>query len=81
MAHELGYRADQIEELHYITRVHYRARCAPPYNEWGEHEIDYCLLNVRNDIPPPLPNANEVADTRYVTRDELAQMFGETRAC
>ena len=89
MRHEVGLDVP-LHELRYVTRVAYRARCAPPAEQWGEHEvsggqlapsdaqIDYCLLNVANDRAC-VPNANEVAAVRYVTVDELKAMIDESQ--
>lgn len=62
---ELGILPEQVplEELQYITRIHYRA---PSDEMWGEHEIDYILFMQKNvDL---VPNPNEVKSVRYVRR-------------
>ena len=43
--------------------------------KWGEHEIDYILF-IEADVELDV-NKNEVRDTRYVSPEELKQMFAE----
>ncbi|THC90989.1 hypothetical protein EYZ11_009557 [Aspergillus tanneri] len=61
---ELGIKAEQVplDKFEYFTRIHYKA---PSDGKWGEHETDVDL-----DVNP-----NEVRDTRFVSADELKQMF------
>jgi isopentenyl-diphosphate delta-isomerase len=70
--HELGIPARQVpvSAFHFLTRIHYRA---PSDGKWGEHEIDYILF-VEAAVTLD-PNPNEVRDTRWVSADELRQMF------
>lgn len=70
--HELGIppKYVPIEGFEYLTRIHY---LAPSDGKWGEHEIDYILF-VEAD-PELKVNKNEVKDVRWVSRDELKQMF------
>ncbi|KAK2733918.1 isopentenyl-diphosphate delta-isomerase idi1 [Onygenales sp. PD_40] len=72
--HELGIKAEQVplEKFEFLTRIHYKA---PSDGKWGEHEIDYILF-IQADVDLDV-NANEVRDTKYVTADELKQMFEE----
>ncbi|KAK5092640.1 isopentenyl-diphosphate delta-isomerase idi1 [Exophiala xenobiotica] len=70
--HELGIpnKDVPIEKFDYLTRIHYRA---PSDGKWGEHEIDYILFI---EADPELNiNKNEVKDVRWVSIDELKQMF------
>ncbi|KAK5947491.1 isopentenyl-diphosphate delta-isomerase idi1 [Knufia obscura] len=70
--HELGIPAKYvpIEKFDYLTRIHY---LAPSDGKWGEHEIDYILFI---EADPELDvNVNEVKDVRWVSLDELKQMF------
>jgi isopentenyl-diphosphate delta-isomerase len=72
LKHELGIESHQvpISAFDFLTRIHY---LAPSDGKWGEHEIDYILFieaTVDLDI-----NKNEVQDTRWVSADELKQMF------
>ncbi|KAI6660583.1 Isopentenyl-diphosphate Delta-isomerase 1 [Oopsacas minuta] len=55
--HELGIPLEQIslEDLHFITRIHYKARS---HGEWGEHEIDYIFF-IQKDVVLNM-NPNEV---------------------
>lgn len=72
--HELGIKARQVplEDFRYMTRIHYKA---PSDGKWGEHEIDYVLF-IQADVDLDV-NLNEVRDTRYVTAEELKDMFQE----
>ncbi|KAL3430259.1 NUDIX hydrolase domain-like protein [Aspergillus tetrazonus] len=73
--HELGIKPEQvpIEKFEFFTRIHYKA---PSDGKWGEHEIDYILF-IQADVDLE-PNLNEVRDTRYVSADELKEMFKQT---
>ncbi|KAK6499761.1 isopentenyl-diphosphate delta-isomerase idi1 [Arthrobotrys musiformis] len=69
---ELGIPAKQVplDDFEFLTRIHYKA---PSNGIWGEHEIDYILFTQKEvDLAP---NPNEVKDTKYVTADELKEMF------
>lgn len=82
--HELGIKAHQvpIEEMKFLTRIHYLS--ASGAGMWGEHEsifftqidanaVDYILIIVA-DVDLDV-NPNEVRDTRYVSPEELKEMF------
>lgn len=79
LQHELGIDGNQIhiDDIKYITRIHYCSADTSTYNEkeapWGEHEIDYILF-VRKDITIT-PNIEEVDDVKYVTLRELQAMI------
>ncbi|OJD27941.1 isopentenyl-diphosphate delta-isomerase [Blastomyces percursus] len=73
--HELGIKAEQVplEKFDFLTRIHYKA---PSDGKWAEHEIDYILFiqaDVDLDVSP-----NEIRDIKYVTADELKQMFKDS---
>ncbi|MCJ1358655.1 MAG: isopentenyl-diphosphate delta-isomerase idi1 [Icmadophila ericetorum] len=70
--HELGIKAKQVplQDFKYLTRIHYKA---PSDGKWGEHEIDYILFIKANVDLEPSPN--EVQDTRYVSAEEMKEMF------
>ena len=70
--HELGIKSDQVpfSDFSFLTRIHY---LAPSDGKWGEHEIDYILF-IEADVTLDI-NKNEVKDTRWVSPDELKQMF------
>ncbi|KAL8672393.1 MAG: hypothetical protein Q9168_003132 [Polycauliona sp. 1 TL-2023] len=69
---ELGIQAKQVplDKFRFLTRIHYKA---PSDGKWGEHEIDYILM-IQSEVDHTA-NPNEVQDTRYVSQDELRQMF------
>lgn len=70
--HELGIKTEQVpfSDFDFLTRIHY---LAPSDGKWGEHEIDYILF-IEADVTLDI-NTNEVRDTRWVSPDELRQMF------
>lgn len=65
---ELGIPVDNIplEELNYITRIHYKD---VGNGKWGEHEIDYVLF-FQADVNIK-PNPNEISEISFVPRNEL----------
>jgi len=63
-----------LEDLHYLTRIHYKSDNVPFDGTWGEHEIDYILFIQRN--VKLQPNENEVMDQQFVTREQLKQLLG-----
>lgn len=69
---ELGIKAKQVplDLFQFLTRIHYKA---PSDGKWGEHEIDYILF-IKSDVDHTA-NPNEVQDTRYVSQEDLRQMF------
>ncbi|OAL40452.1 isopentenyl-diphosphate delta-isomerase [Fonsecaea nubica] len=70
--HELGIKSSQvpISDFSFLARIHY---LAPSDGTWGEHEIDYILF-IEADVTLDI-NKNEVKDTRWVSPEELRQMF------
>ncbi|OJJ88254.1 isopentenyl-diphosphate delta-isomerase IDI1 [Aspergillus glaucus CBS 516.65] len=71
---ELGIPPEQVplEKFEFFTRIHYKA---PSDGKWGEHEIDYILF-IQADVDLNV-NPNEVRDAKYVSEEELKQMFQE----
>ncbi|MEE6509443.1 hypothetical protein FKM82_026116 [Ascaphus truei] len=69
---ELGIPMKQVtpDELHYLTRIHYKAQSD---EIWGEHEIDYILFVQKNVTLDP--NPNEIKSHRYVSKEELKQLL------
>lgn len=69
---ELGIDAKYVplDDFKFLTRIHYMA---PSNGPWGEHEIDYIFIIRAN--PVLVPNANEVRDLKYVSSEELKEMF------
>lgn len=87
---ELGIKAKQVplERFQFLTRIHYKALSD---GKWGEHEsefdtadqykfktdpcvlVDYILL-IKSDVDHT-PNPNEVKDSKYVSQEDLRQMF------
>lgn len=76
LSHELGIETGSIttSDLHFLNRIHYRAECKD--GTWGEHELDYVLF-CRVDVPLR-PSANEVESVRYVSPEELRELFNES---
>jgi len=72
MIQELGVSEDKIseEDLHFITKMHYKARAD---EKWIEHEIDY-IFAITCDVDIN-PNPNEIEQTRYVNPEELQMLF------
>lgn len=77
LGHELGIPASQVpvSAFDFLTRIHY---LAPSDGKWGEHEIDYILF-IEADVTLDI-NKNEVQDTRWVSPDELRQMFKDVES-
>ncbi|KAF7617832.1 hypothetical protein AFLA_006743 [Aspergillus flavus NRRL3357] len=69
---ELGIKPEQVplEDFHYLTGVHYKA---PSDGKWGEHEMDYILF-IQADVDLAV-NRNEVQDFRWVSPEDLKNMF------
>jgi len=77
LGHELGLLESDVpvDSLHYLTRIHYLADSDGTI--WGEHEIDHILfaqLDLRSDALNNL-NLNEVDSVKWVTPDQLRQLF------
>ncbi|KAJ3116011.1 isopentenyl-diphosphate delta-isomerase idi1 [Phlyctochytrium bullatum] len=70
--HELGIAAEQVplEKFEFLTRIHY---LAPSDGLWGEHEVDYIFI-VQADVDVN-PSPNEVKSVKYVSKQELEDMF------
>lgn len=77
LSHELGVKegAVLLKDLHYMTRIHYRADCDGGL--WGEHEVDYIFMAMKDIELEPEPN--EVRAVRYVTQEELKTLFVEAK--
>ena len=75
--HELGIKPEQVpfSDFDFLSRIHY---LAPSDGKWGEHEIDYILF-IEADVTLDV-NKNEVQDTRWVSADELKQMFQDVES-
>ncbi|XP_071731199.1 isopentenyl-diphosphate Delta-isomerase I-like [Rutidosis leptorrhynchoides] len=68
---ELGIPANElpVDEFIPLGRILYKA---PSDGKWGEHELDYLLFIVR-DVSMN-PNPDEVADVKYVNREQLREL-------
>jgi isopentenyl-diphosphate Delta-isomerase len=77
LSHELGIKSSQVpvSNFNFLTRIHY---LAPSDGTWGEHEIDYILF-IEADVTLDI-NKNEVRDTRWVSPDDLRQMFKDVES-
>ncbi|XP_043546610.1 isopentenyl-diphosphate Delta-isomerase 1 isoform X2 [Chiloscyllium plagiosum] len=69
---EFGIPPQQVplEEMNYLTRIHYKAQSD---GIWGEHEIDYIIFIQKNVTLKPDPN--EIQSYCYVTKDELQNLL------
>jgi isopentenyl-diphosphate delta-isomerase len=76
LEHELGIPNEQviIKDFNYLTRIHYKSSSGNEDSKWGEHEIDYILVLKAKNVSIEA-NLNEVKDYKYVTVDELKEMF------
>ncbi|KAK4741643.1 hypothetical protein SAY87_025231 [Trapa incisa] len=74
---ELGIPAIDVPVDQFIPlgRMLYKA---PSDGKWGEHELDYLLFIVR-DVGAH-PNPDEVADIRYVNREQLKELLRKADA-
>ncbi|XP_061357393.1 isopentenyl-diphosphate Delta-isomerase I [Gastrolobium bilobum] len=74
---ELGIPAEDIpvDQFTPLGRMLYKA---PSDGKWGEHELDYLLFIVR-DVNFH-PNPDEVADVKYVNRDQLKELLRKADA-
>ncbi|KAL8159206.1 hypothetical protein V2J09_000743 [Rumex salicifolius] len=68
---ELGIPAEDVpvDEFTTLGRILYKA---PSDGKWGEHELDYLLFIVK-DVRMS-PNPDEVADVKYMTREDLKEL-------
>ena len=68
---ELGIKAKDcpIEQMKYLTRIHYFAKSG---GSWAEHEMDYILFskNKTNALPME-PNPEEVKNVMYLKMNDL----------
>lgn len=74
---ELGIVADELPVDQFIPlgRILYKA---PSDGKWGEHELDYLLFMVR-DVKLN-PNPEEVADVKYMNRDQVKELLRKADA-
>ncbi|CAD6217732.1 unnamed protein product [Miscanthus lutarioriparius] len=74
---ELGIPAEDapVDQFTPLGRMLYKA---PSDGKWGEHELDYLLFIVR-DVKVQ-PNPDEVADVKYVNREELKELIRKADA-
>ncbi|CAL1385326.1 unnamed protein product [Linum trigynum] len=74
---ELGIPAEDVpvDQFMPLGRMLYKA---PSDGKWGEHELDYLLFIVR-DVSMK-PNPDEVAEVKYVNREELRELLRKADA-
>nr|GLL18004.1 isopentenyl-diphosphate Delta-isomerase I [Ipomoea trifida]GMC47768.1 isopentenyl-diphosphate Delta-isomerase I [Ipomoea batatas]GMC50178.1 isopentenyl-diphosphate Delta-isomerase I [Ipomoea batatas]GMC54050.1 isopentenyl-diphosphate Delta-isomerase I [Ipomoea batatas]GMC54779.1 isopentenyl-diphosphate Delta-isomerase I [Ipomoea batatas] len=74
---ELGIPAEDVpvDQFTPLGRMLYKA---PSDGKWGEHELDYLLFIVR-DVSVH-PNPDEVADVKYVNREQLKEILRKADA-
>ena len=77
MEQELGINSQEIDldDLHYITKMRYKARAD---EKWIEYEIDYIFV-IKCDVDIN-PNTIEIEDTKYVNSNELESVFQDEDA-
>jgi isopentenyl-diphosphate delta-isomerase len=78
LEHELGIPQSEIDvnRFTYMTRILYQS----PFDaEWGEHEVDYCLMYKLNDGEQLTikANPNEIGDTKFVSAQKLEEMMND----
>jgi isopentenyl-diphosphate delta-isomerase len=73
--HELGIPLDALEmdEIKFMTRIHYRADSDPV---WGEHELDYVFV-IQKNVPLNV-NRAEIEKVKYLTQEQLREFMGNT---
>uniref|UniRef100_A0A0C9RJS6 isopentenyl-diphosphate Delta-isomerase n=1 Tax=Wollemia nobilis TaxID=56998 RepID=A0A0C9RJS6_9CONI len=74
---ELGIVAEDvpIDQFVPLGRILYKA---PSDGKWGEHELDYLVFIVRDVALHP--NPEEVADVKYVTKEQLKEIVRKADA-
>ena len=82
LRHELGIDSSYIQHdrIQFLSRFHYWAADTVTYGPeapWGEHEVDYVLFLQSEEEVPVAANPDEVGTSKYVTRDELREMFAD----
>jgi farnesyl-diphosphate farnesyltransferase len=67
---ELGIPPEQVPAdcFTFVTKMHYGARMD---ETWGEHEVDYILIAQPKEDVTVKPNANEVGEYRYFSKESL----------
>eukprot|EP01132_Coremiostelium_polycephalum_P000835 gene835-1042_t len=72
--HELGvpHKEVPIEDFQFMTKIHYKSESKED-PRWGEHEIDHILV-IQKDVTVN-PEPNEVMDYKYVSKEELKELF------
>ncbi|KAK5579482.1 hypothetical protein RB653_009165 [Dictyostelium firmibasis] len=73
--HELGVPLDQVDtnDFTFMTKIHYKSESKED-PQWGEHEIDHILIMQKDGITINA-EPNEVMDYKYVSQEELDQLF------
>ncbi|XP_055834228.1 isopentenyl-diphosphate Delta-isomerase I-like [Solanum dulcamara] len=74
---ELGIPAEDVpvDQFTSLGRILYKA---PSDGKWGEHELDYLLFMVREVNMKP--NPDEVAEVKYVNREQLKELLRKADA-
>lgn len=78
LSHELGVKEGdvELEDLQFMTRIRYRAESDG--GVWGEHEVDYVFMAMKDVKLDPEPN--EVRAVKYVTQADLKDMFRDAES-
>ncbi|KAM3359645.1 isopentenyl-diphosphate Delta-isomerase I [Capsicum galapagoense] len=74
---ELGIPAEDVpvDQFTPLGRILYKA---PSDGKWGEHELDYLLFTIREVNMKP--NPDEVAEVKYVNREQLKELLRKADA-
>jgi len=74
---ELGIAAEDVPVDQFVPlgRILYKA---PSDGKWGEHELDYLVFIVRDVAVHP--NPEEVADVKYVSKEQLKELIRKADA-
>jgi isopentenyl-diphosphate delta-isomerase len=71
VAHELGIKEINLEDMFLHSRIHYAAHSC---DYWQENELDYVLV-ARKAISQINPNPQEVSQASWISRQEFKEQF------
>ncbi|CAF0926212.1 unnamed protein product [Didymodactylos carnosus] len=78
--YELGCDFLTNDDLHYLTRIYYRAENIPNDHLFGECEIDYIVVAFKNFnlLTDLKPNLNEISKIKLMPLEQVEQLNEET---